>query len=92
MYVAVQFVPMILIILILFLYPSPKIYRTSVALLLLFYSIAKVCELLDYEIYALGELVSGHTLKHLFAALGTACVLKMLYDRKEEFSKTQGMR
>jgi hypothetical protein len=85
MYVAVQFVPMILIVLVLFLYPSPKSYRTAVVFLLLFYVLAKICELLDYEIYALGEIVSGHTLKHLFAALGTACVLKMLYDRKEEF-------
>ncbi len=89
MYVAAQFVPMILIIPVLFLYPSPRMYRISVALLLLLYVIAKVCEVLDREIYTLVQIMSGHTLKHVFAAVGTACILKMLYDRKGEFSITR---
>jgi hypothetical protein len=33
-----------------------------------FYAAAKVCEALDRPIFALGGIVSGHTLKHLFAA------------------------
>jgi len=87
MYVAVQFVPMILIVLVLFLYPSPKSYRTAVVFLLLFYVLAKICELFDGEIYTLlGQIVSGHTLKHVFAALGAACILKMLYERNVELT------
>jgi len=93
MYVVAQFVPMILIIPILFLYPPPKNYLTAVSFLLVFYVLAKVCELLDSEIYALlGQIVSGHTLKHVFAAVGAACILKMLCARKEEFTKTHRLR
>ena len=33
------------------------------------YVIAKIAELLDREIYSLGQMISGHTLKHLFAGL-----------------------
>ncbi|HET7774209.1 MAG TPA: hypothetical protein VFK82_10325 [Burkholderiaceae bacterium] len=37
------------------------------------YALAKVCELLDAQIFALSdELLSGHTLKHLWAALALA--------------------
>jgi len=86
MYVVVQFVPMILVIAILLLYESPKTYWTAVVSLLVMYFVAKVCESFDGEIYAVGNILSGHTLKHLFAALGTFCILKMLYSRRAEFS------
>ncbi|HEX6883152.1 MAG TPA: alkaline phytoceramidase [Planctomycetota bacterium] len=42
------------------------------ALALLLYGLAKLCELLDAPIFALGQVVSGHTLKHLLAA--AACL------------------
>jgi hypothetical protein len=45
------------------------------------YAAAKVAEALDTRIYALGEFVSGHTLKHLMAALAIAWLLRMLYLR-----------
>jgi hypothetical protein len=40
--------------------------RLAVAFTL--YLAAKACELLDAEVFALGGLVSGHTLKHLLAS------------------------
>jgi len=47
------------------------------------YGLAKVAELLDAPLYALGEIVSGHTLKHLFAALAIYWVLRMLRLRSQ---------
>jgi len=45
------------------------------------YAAAKVAEVLDRQIYALGELVSGHALKHLLAALAVWWLVRMLQLR-----------
>ena len=45
------------------------------------YGLAKLAEVLDWQIYALGGLVSGHTLKHLIAAFATFWLGRMLYLR-----------
>jgi hypothetical protein len=45
------------------------------------YALAKVAEVLDARIYAFGEVVSGHTLKHLIAAVATYWILRMLQLR-----------
>jgi hypothetical protein len=52
------------------------------ALLLLAYALAKACEHFDAQVFALtGELVSGHTLKHLVAALAAWAVIQPLLRR-----------
>lgn len=45
------------------------------------YVIAKVLELADRQAYALGHVVSGHTLKHLAAAVAGLFVCRMLMQR-----------
>ena len=45
------------------------------------YAGAKLLESLDPEIYALGHIVSGHTLKHLAAAGAAYFILLMLQCR-----------
>jgi Ceramidase len=45
------------------------------------YVIAKLLETFDRPLLALGELVSGHTLKHVAAALAALVVCRMLYLR-----------
>jgi len=45
------------------------------------YAAAKIFEMADQAIFAAGHLVSGHTLKHLAAALGIACLAIMLRSR-----------
>lgn len=45
------------------------------------YGLAKVAEVLDARIYAVGGIVSGHTLKHLLAALAIWWLLRMLLLR-----------
>jgi hypothetical protein len=42
----------------------------------------KVMELTDRDVYALTGVVSGHTLKHLLAALAAACIVAMLAARR----------
>lgn len=46
------------------------------------YGIAKLCELLDRQIFGMGHLVSGHTLKHLAAAMATYWLYRMLQRRE----------
>ena len=67
-YGLVQAVPLASVPLLLVLFPG-ELDERRLALALFSYLLAKVCEHLDHEIYALGELVSGHTLKHLLAAV-----------------------
>jgi Ceramidase len=45
------------------------------------YVVAKILELLDRQLLALGNLVSGHTLKHLAAAVAGLIVCRMLVLR-----------
>jgi hypothetical protein len=81
-YGLVQFLPFVLVALMLAMYPAPRRFIFFIAGLALFYGLAKFFELFDHQVYrALGGLVSGHALKHLFAAGATACVLVMLYRR-----------
>lgn len=67
-YVLVQFLPMLLIPLILLLYPS-RLSRVRVLwLILAFYALAKAFELGDAAMYRVLGFMSGHTLKHFAAA------------------------
>lgn len=72
LYFWVQFYPMLAIVLLLWWYytPSVRSILPSLIWVVLWYAIAKVFEQLDFPIYrSLG--VSGHSLKHLAAAVST---------------------
>jgi hypothetical protein len=43
--------------------------------------LAKVLELLDSWVYGLGGIVSGHTLKHLAAAVSVGWIVRMVRRR-----------
>jgi len=47
-----------------------------------FYILAKILEVLDKQIFSLGHVVSGHTLKHLAASLAGYWILRMLQRRR----------
>jgi|APFre7841882724_1041349.scaffolds.fasta_scaffold02513_7 hypothetical protein len=68
-------------LLILALFPSRYTRGRDLFAGLALYGVAKVAEALDEPIFAFGQLVSGHTLKHLLAAAGLAFVLRMLLHR-----------
>ena len=66
----VQFLPLVLIPLILSLYPSKVTPSHYVWGVLALYLLAKAAEVLDVRIYTITGGLSGHTLKHLVAAVG----------------------
>jgi hypothetical protein len=47
-----------------------------------FYMLAKICETFDRQIFSVGHVVSGHTLKHLAAGAAGYWILRMLQKRK----------
>jgi hypothetical protein len=87
LYALVQFLPVILIPLILVLYKPARIYASSLWLLILLYIFAKLFELFDLQVFVLTGIVSGHTIKHVIAALAAMALLRMLHERKDELLK-----
>jgi hypothetical protein len=46
------------------------------------YALAKLLEAFDHAVYSLGQVVGGHTLKHIAAALAGWWIVQMVRDRK----------
>jgi len=82
-YVLVQFGSLAAIVVMLLLYPSPRGDTPYLLAGLGAYGVAKVLELFDDAIFRMGHVVSGHTLKHLVAALGIGCIVLMLRKRED---------
>ncbi len=83
-YLFVQFFPMIIIPLLLWKFrPSFTLYRAYWSLLLC-YLLAKLCEHFDEALYGLLSVISGHSLKHLFASLGLFLLVRSFICRKFE--------
>ncbi|MDH5260447.1 MAG: ceramidase [Gammaproteobacteria bacterium] len=87
-YALVQFLPMLLIPLIILLYPTRSDLGRYVWWMIGFYVAAKVFEQLDGAIYVGGHMLSGHTLKHLAASLAPlSLVYGLLQRRKHGFPR-----
>jgi hypothetical protein len=83
LYGLVQFLPILLIPLMLCMYRSPDNYLRYIVLLICFYLASKIPEMYDEKIYELSrQSISGHTIKHLFAAAGACFAIRMIYVRK----------
>jgi len=82
LYGLVQFLPLLLIPFMLLTYPSAfsttRFYWLAIAL----YGFAKVFEQLDGQIYALGGIISGHSLKHVTASLVPLVLIKGFRTRQ----------
>lgn len=83
-YGLVQFYPIMALPLILWLFPKGT-YTTGhhLAWIVFWYGLAKALEFFDYEVFALlGGLISGHSLKHMAAAMSAVVIVRMLnvYD------------
>ncbi|MGC3983211.1 MAG: ceramidase domain-containing protein [Steroidobacteraceae bacterium] len=74
-YVLVQFLPILLMPLILLLFPARYLRGSLLFVAFVLYFSAKVCEHFDYEIFTMTRCVSGHTLKHAVAALAVLCII-----------------
>ena len=86
LYILVQFLPMLLIPLFLLLCRGRSTTGAGYWLLLLWYAIAKVCEYFDQEIFEVLVVISGHSLKHIAAAMGVLFLL--LAYRKGALNKS----
>ncbi len=81
-YAIVQFLP-VLLLPIVFLRYRPGLGGAGYFwLMLLLYALARVCELFDKQIYAMGHILSGHTLKHLFATVALSVLLVGMARRR----------
>ena len=72
-----QFLPMLLIPLMLVLFPGRRPTAPLIAGVVI-YALGKVAELRDGAIFALGSVVSGHTVKHLLAAAAAVLIVRWL--------------
>jgi len=81
-YGAVQFGSMLIVLLGMALFPPRYTRGSDFGVALLLYGLAKLGEHFDQQIFALtGEVLSGHTLKHLLAAAAIGWLLRMLAKR-----------
>lgn len=88
-YALVQFWPIVLVPTILWLFPKGRHVRAGYLFAAaLFYALAKATEHYDHGIFALtGGTISGHTLKHLLAALAPAAIVAMMRTWPREGNK-----
>ncbi len=80
-YIVVQFYSLLLVIVLSIVCPSRYTRGSDIYIVVAMYGLSKVAEKLDAEIYALGQLISGHTLKHLLAAAAVYWIFRMLVKR-----------
>jgi len=81
-YALVQFLPLILIPIILMSLKSKSNMNIYIWLIITSYLISKICEVLDFQFYEFGKLLSGHTIKHLFASLAPLLLIIGIKKRK----------
>jgi len=81
-YAIVQFLPMFLIPAILLLYRS--IFNSVIFFwfMIVLYALSKLFEFFDFPVYDIGELISGHSLKHFVAAMAPLVLLYGLDSRR----------
>jgi len=81
-YIVVQFYSLLLVVLLSMFFQSNYTRGGDVYQVIGLYAVAKVAETFDQEIYDLSGVVSGHTIKHLLAALAIYLIVRMLQKRR----------
>jgi hypothetical protein len=77
-YVLAQFGSLLVLLLLVALFAPRYTRGADLIVSLLIYALAKVFEAADRRIFNLGSVVSGHTLKHITAAVSAYWILRML--------------
>jgi hypothetical protein len=90
-YVLAPFLPMLLIPLMLALLPGRRPAAPLVAGIAL-YAAGKLAEVTDHGVFAIGGVVSGHTIKHLLAAVAAALIALWLAPRTPPAPAAAGPR
>jgi hypothetical protein len=80
-YIVVQFYSILVIVLLAKFFPSRYTRGADIYAVVGWYALSKVAEIADHQIYALGNIISGHTAKHLLAAGAAYWILLMLRRR-----------
>lgn len=91
-YAIVQFLPMLLIPLIVLLNRDRSDLGSAIGWMIVYYAAAKLAEFFDAPILASTGLVSGHTLKHVLAAIATLCLLLWLRRQPIDAAANSGRR
>jgi len=83
LYYWIQLIPLLTVPIVMILFRCRYTHQWILLVALAFYVLAKISEAYDGEVFAFTQnLFSGHTLKHLLAALSCVAVLIMLKLRK----------
>ena len=82
-YAIVQFLPMLMIPVILLSYRPVFGDVSCFWWMMAFYFIAKLLEFFDASVFSIGGLISGHSLKHVAAALTPTVFLYALWSRRQ---------
>jgi hypothetical protein len=82
-YALVQFFPMLAIPVMLLLFPGRSHGAAGFGWVLGWYALAKVFELFDHQIFAIGGVVSGHTLKHVAAGIAVLQLWRAMRRRAD---------
>jgi len=88
-YGLVQFLPMLLVPMILLMFDEKFTHGRAIWWFLGWYLVAKIFELLDHQIFEWLALISGHSLKHLGAGIGCFIYLRYLQTRSVIGSENQ---
>ena len=80
-YGMVQFGSLLVVLLVVVLFPARYTRGSDLVVSFSIYALAKIFEAADRPIFASGGIVSGHTLKHISAALSAWWILRMLRFR-----------
>ena len=87
-YAAVQ-VYAVLVLLLVLLLPTRYTHGWYLGVVVGFYVLAKLLETFDRQVFAVGHVVSGHTLKHIVAGFAGYWILRMLEKRKMKHVRSQ---
>lgn len=77
----VQFFPCLALPLLFILFPAKYSRTFDWLIAAAFYALAKIFEFYDHAIYSVGYIVSGHTLKHIAAAVACVAILRHFQKR-----------
>lgn len=83
-YALVQFLPMLLIPLILVLFKSDRLASKYVWFMIATYALSKLFEAIDVPVYEIGHVMSGHSIKHIVAAVAPFILLYGLTRNTQE--------
>jgi hypothetical protein len=85
-YFAFQLYAVLTVLLLTYFYPSRYTRGEELYRVILLYGAALAAEYLDHYIFAFGKVISGHTLKHVLAALAAYQLVRMLRLRRRKWT------